>query len=42
MLETHINGAISWLETAIENNQHEEKYEQYSKFNDKLDEVDEA
>ena len=42
MLETHINGAISWLETAIENNQHEEKYEQYSKFNNKLDEVDEA
>ncbi len=42
MLETHINGAISWLETAIENNQHKEKYEQYSKFNNKLDEVDEA
>lgn len=42
MLETHINGAISWLETAIENNRHEEKYEQYSKFNNKLDEVDES
>ena len=42
MLETHINGAISWLETAIKNNRHEEKYEQYSKFNNKLDELDEA
>ena len=42
MLETHINGAISWLETAIKNNKHDEKYEQYRKFNNKLDEIDET
>jgi sulfatase maturation enzyme AslB (radical SAM superfamily) len=42
MLETHINGAISWLETAIKNNKHNEKYEQYRKFNNKLDEIDET
>ena len=42
MLETHINGAISWLETAIENNKHDEKFEQYDKFNKKMDNLDEA
>ena len=37
-----VSGEYSLLETAIKNNRHEEKFEQYSKFNNKLDEVDEA
>ena len=40
MLETHLNGAISWLQSCIDNNKHTEKYEQFLKFNNATDEID--
>tara|TARA_B110001454_G_scaffold218226_1_gene245655 strand:- start:1182 stop:2027 length:846 start_codon:yes stop_codon:yes gene_type:complete len=40
MLETHLLGAISWLQSSIDNNKHAEKYEAFSNFNKTLDKVD--
>lgn len=40
MLETHLNGAISWLQSAIDNNKHEEKYEAFLKFNNTITDMD--
>ena len=40
MLEIHLNGAISWLQSCIDNNKHTEKYEQFLKFNNATDEID--
>ena len=40
MFETHIKGAISWLQSAIDNNKHAEKYEAFSKFNETITDMD--
>ena len=40
MLEAHLNGAISWLQSAIDNNKHTEKYEQFLKFNNAITDMD--
>jgi hypothetical protein len=40
MLETHIKGAISWLESCIQDNKHAEKYEAFSKFNETITDID--
>lgn len=40
MFETHINGAISWLQSCIDNNKHNEKYEAFSKFNETITDMD--
>ena len=40
MLEIHLNGAISWLESSIDNNKHTEKYESFTKFNETITELD--
>ena len=40
MLETHLNGAISWLQSSIDNNKHAEKYEAFTKFNETITELD--
>ena len=40
MFETHINGAISWLESCIKDNKHAEKYEAFSKFNETVTDMD--
>jgi hypothetical protein len=40
MFETHINGAISWLESCIKDNKHAEKYEAFSKFNETITDMD--
>jgi|13_taG_2_1085334.scaffolds.fasta_scaffold00034_88 MoaA/NifB/PqqE/SkfB family radical SAM enzyme len=40
MFETHLNGAISWLQSAIDHNKHEEKYEAFCKFNHTITDID--
>ena len=40
MLEIHLKGAISWLQSCIDNNKHEQKYEAFSKFNETITEMD--
>ena len=40
MLEAHLNGAISWLQSCIDNNKHTEKYEQFLKFNNTIEDMD--
>ena len=42
MLETHLLGAVSWLQSAIDNNKHAEKYEAFSKFNETITEMDDG
>ena len=42
MLETHLLGAVSWLQSAIDNNKHAEKYEVFSKFNETITEMDDG
>jgi len=40
MFETHINGAISWLQSCIDNNKHDKKYEAFTKFNETITDMD--
>ena len=40
MLETHLNGAISWLQSSIDDNQHETKYKAFAEFNSRINTID--
>ena len=40
MLEIHLKGAMSWLQSCIDNNKHIEKYEAFTNFNSTIDEMD--
>ena len=40
MMETHIKGAMSWLESCIEKNEHHNKYTKFTEFNAKITEMD--
>lgn len=40
MFETHLNGAMHWLQSCIDNNKHEEKYEAFCKFNQTITDMD--
>jgi len=40
MLETHLKGAMSWLQSSIDNNKHAEKYEAFTKFNSRINTMD--
>jgi hypothetical protein len=40
MFETHLNGAMHWLQSCIDNNKHEEKYEAFCKFNQTITDID--
>jgi MoaA/NifB/PqqE/SkfB family radical SAM enzyme len=40
MFEVHLKGAISWLQSCIDTNKHDEKYEAFTKFNGTITEMD--
>ena len=40
MLETHLKGAISWLQSCIDNNKHAEKYKAFTEFNSRINTID--
>ena len=40
MFETHIKGAISWLQSCIDNNKHKEQHTKFTEFNAQITEMD--